>query len=727
MVARRNGDYARAAQLFRSLAQGNPASELGRESQFRLGEVNYLDEAYAGAVKELAAFLNANPKDAHAPQARFFLAHSYAGQKDYPNAIAQLTLYRATSSALAGDTDAQIGDWLAITDKRAALTQYDQALKDTLLTSSARVDIEMKAAALNLQLGEPGLAAQRYARAYEATTVDSVRADLQYRWGLALSTAGEGDLAAAHWRSAVNTFPRERGAFNSLVEMVNRNLAVDDFQRGLVNYYAANYAPAIASFTRALNAAHGAAAHYYLASSYQRTGDYASALAQLDAATNDHPADALAADAWYLKGRVQGQLGRIDRAVAAYQKFAELYPGDGRADDAFWQAAWLLDGNNRQAEAAALFADIAARFPKGDRAGDGLFYAGFEQYQLKDYANAAARWRSVVSNYPHTSAAENALYWLGKLTAQQGNLGSAAEYWTAAAEPPRSFWGWRATDQLKANRTTLDASFVLDDSPAARAAAEKWILSWSPALAGTSNLAALSPAVESSPAFRRGVELASLDRLVEARREFETLNQQYQNSPRELYALALYYYHLDLYTPALQNARRLFALSPTEAVDHLPRLIQQLLYPPAYSDLVTAEAKRYGLDPALLFGLIRQESGFNNSATSSASARGLAQVMPATGQGIANQLGVRDYTVGDLYRPVVSVHFGAYYLWQTMKQFNGNTFYALMGYNGGPGNAAKWTRDDVDLAVEMVNLTETFTYVRAVYSQYREYQLIYGK
>jgi soluble lytic murein transglycosylase-like protein len=103
--------------------------------------------------------------------------------------------------------------------------------------------------------------------------------------------------------------------------------------------------------------------------------------------------------------------------------------------------------------------------------------------------------------------------------------------------------------------------------------------------------------------------------------------------------------------------------------------------PAAYAPLVQQAAARYGIDPALLAGLIQQESGFDSSARSSAGALGLTQLMPST----AASLGV-----AEPLDPAQSIEGGARYLAQLLAQFGGNAADALAAYNAGPGAVQRY-------------------------------------
>ena len=160
-----------------------------------------------------------------------------------------------------------------------------------------------------------------------------------------------------------------------------------------------------------------------------------------------------------------------------------------------------------------------------------------------------------------------------------------------------------------------------------------------------------------------------------------------------------------------------------------PRVVQKLLYPLAYFDLVAPAARQYGVNPLLLLGMMKQESAFEPRAQSSANARGLTQFIPDTARAVAAELQWPNWTWEDMNRPYVSVPFGAHYLSGLIRTFRGNYHFALAGYNGGPGNVLRWAKGDwsrdLDLFVEEIGFVETRTYVKIVSGNFELYKAIY--
>ena len=107
------------------------------------------------------------------------------------------------------------------------------------------------------------------------------------------------------------------------------------------------------------------------------------------------------------------------------------------------------------------------------------------------------------------------------------------------------------------------------------------------------------------------------------------------------------------------------------------------------------------------------------------------QIMPATGQDQAERAGwPPDFQSDDLYRPVVSVTFGAQYLNFNRAYFGGNYYATLAGYNAGPGYTAAWlelANGDPDLFLEIIRFEETQNYIKGISEIYAIYRRIYGR
>jgi soluble lytic murein transglycosylase len=139
-------------------------------------------------------------------------------------------------------------------------------------------------------------------------------------------------------------------------------------------------------------------------------------------------------------------------------------------------------------------------------------------------------------------------------------------------------------------------------------------------------------------------------------------------------------------------------------------------FPFDHDALLLSGAGASGVDPALLLGLVHQESAFDETAISHAGARGLMQVMPATGQTIAHWLGERLRTSA-LLDPQVNVRYGTTYLRRLLDD-TGSVEVALAGYNAGPSRARRWWDDtpakDTARFVESIPIEETRNYVKAI-------------
>jgi len=150
-----------------------------------------------------------------------------------------------------------------------------------------------------------------------------------------------------------------------------------------------------------------------------------------------------------------------------------------------------------------------------------------------------------------------------------------------------------------------------------------------------------------------------------------------------------------------------------------------LRFPVSYLSQVQNNAYWQNLDPAIIFGLIRQESMLDKNARSAVGARGLMQIMPATGQQIAHTLNEPWQAENSLFNPDVNIKYGAFYYKQLLNRFDGHFALATAAYNAGPNRVAKWLPNaspvPADVWIETIPYKETRKYVTSVLS----YAIIY--
>ena len=150
-------------------------------------------------------------------------------------------------------------------------------------------------------------------------------------------------------------------------------------------------------------------------------------------------------------------------------------------------------------------------------------------------------------------------------------------------------------------------------------------------------------------------------------------------------------------------------------------------FPMPYHDTVLAKSRAIGLDPAYVYGLIRQESRFIMDARSGVGASGLMQVMPATARWTARKIGLVNFTPGMINDRDTNITIGTSYLKLALDDFEGSMALAAAGYNAGPGRPRNWRNGptlDAAIWAENVPFTETRDYVKKVLSNTTNYAAI---
>jgi soluble lytic murein transglycosylase len=152
-------------------------------------------------------------------------------------------------------------------------------------------------------------------------------------------------------------------------------------------------------------------------------------------------------------------------------------------------------------------------------------------------------------------------------------------------------------------------------------------------------------------------------------------------------------------------------------------------WPYAYAELVADATGRPGsVSAALVYSIMREESGYRADVISPVGARGLLQIMEETGQRLAAQAGREKISADDLFEPETNILLGAQYLGELAQRFNGRLAPAIASYNAGPTAVGRWIGEpskDEDEWVEDIPYEQTRSYVKRVLRSLHVYAVLY--
>ncbi|MGC9469208.1 MAG: transglycosylase SLT domain-containing protein [Anaerolineae bacterium] len=758
--ARFIGDWETASQLYGRL-RTMPGVTADDRAQSVLGQAQALlsDEAYTKTVELLSSFVaelsateavtEAQPTTltgAHLLLADALLASDQpiAATEHYSQVLELAPLVSPYAYEWLGDAFHASGVYTA------AVKAYTAAITEVEATSQKAWLYEKVALSLASNGDYTGAVA-----AYDA--ILAIAQYPEYRAGI-MSQAAEAALVSGEVQEAydrmlelVIAYPEDERAHNALVTLVEAGVPVDDGLRGLVDYYAEAYGPAVQAFYRQIqdDPAHTGEPHYYAGLSFLKAGSLDLALDEFELIIETHPGDPYIPDAWMGIAAVRMAQGNAETALEAYSTGIELYPERPEIPEVVLDTVELFTDHDDFATAAQILVDLATRYPDDERAPETRFRAGLLRYRAGDIVGAQADWQALTAWYPYAEATQAAWYWLGKTYAMGEDdvptptpapddlgvgtvLSSTEAFSQAVSLDPWGFYGLQAADRL-AERSPFEAyaePLNSCNSTEARQEAESWLATWLQ-LDSTTVVGDLPASLLNDERLRRGTLLLQLGHFEDGRSELEQLRIATADDPLIQYRLALYFREIGLYRSSIIAAATVWQHAPIEDFARLPRFIGCLAYPTYYAELVAREAAAHELSPLFIYALLRQESLFEGDATSFAAAHGLMQVIPSTGAYIAESLGwPADYRTRDLYRPMVSVKFGIWYLVEQLGLADGNLFVAMAAYNGGPGNALRWwdaANGDTDLFVELIDFTETRKYIRLIREHYAHYRWLYTR
>ena len=732
------GDYDKAREEY--LGAFNTATDRSIQAAalWGLGRTELDAERYELASETLTTLTDEYPESNYSARAYFLLGQTYAELGQFQQAADAYSEYmHRVPGVLDGYVQDYRGDALyEIMDYTNAINAYEAALNASRLDDG--LFLRIKIAQARFDFGDYAGALTVYDQVSSLTTNDYIRSQMDFLAGNAHKTLGQTDQANARYLHTVENYPLSYYSYLALVELVDANIAVDDLDRALVDYFAEQYDVALVVFDRYIeaNPVNDGTAHYYHALTLKEMQRTQQAIAGLDNFIKSYPSHPRWEDAWreksYLEWVVQGD---YTAGAQTLLDFVSTVSTSSSAPDFLMSAARVTERDGRLDEAAQIWERVANEYSASEQVPDALFLAGIARYRLEDYTGALALFQRDLIFSSNGEDRARAYLWVGKTQDQLGDKTAAEESWQQAQlADPTGYYSIRARDILLGTIPfqSIPSINLEPDILKERKDTEVWMRL-------TFNLPPETdfsgPGMLAQDAyFIRGTELWELGMYEEARAEFEALRKSVSTDPENSFRLTNHLYDIGLYRTAIFAAREVLTLAGLESQPAsltAPDYFNHIRYGLYYHDLILTEEERYGHDPLFMFSVIRQESLFEGFVRSSAGARGLMQVIPSTGAQIASDLGwPLGYDEDDLYRPNVSIRFGSYYLDKNRDLLGGSVYGSLAAYNAGPGNALVWKElagDDPDLFLEIVRFQETRNYIRFIYEIFDTYNTIYSR
>lgn len=728
---RTSGEPTGMAATLDVLLQRDLDSPLRRRAAYHQAEARLLNGNADAAAASFRLLLADGVADEWSPRARFMLARAYEQAGLHREAIDAYHAYRAANPLLAPyAARRQAAQEQAIDDIPAMIADLEAAGAEPIAPVS-RAEILETLIKLYGEQGRADLELARYRDLLAFARKPDYRAGLLLRAATLAADSGDPQTRVLWLRELVETYPDAADAPAAVALLEEAGSPISSFAAGKIAMLHGLSERAIQRFDAALagelSDADRFEARRLRALALREMGDFVQALAELGdlAGGGGNTPAQRQAELDYVQ--TVGRSGNVEWAIGGYRRFAAAYPEDPLTPEALWRAIQLQEDSDPEAAMQAAL-NLGKIFKTSDQAHQALRKAAPYFRDQKRLPEAITAWRLLGDGAKGWDAAEGH-FWAATTLMEGGDRAGGLEQMAAAATAaPETYYGARARDYLgDADASTTDLGAAIDRDTWRQTV--DWIASWTGRAPAADSAQALNE-FAATPEVARGRELALLDLQDEARQEWLAAIDRWRDDPERLWYLGTLATNDHQPDIAIKAGERLVALSPAGRIaPETAAGILRLLFPAPFTRVARQEAERANLDPRLLYAVLRQESRFVADVTSWVGARGLAQVMPTTADGIAAQLGLTDFHPDQLYSPAVSLRFGAFYLGRQMQAFDNNVQAAAAAYNGGPGNASRWLEQSShpDYFTEWIDYHETRDYVKIVYGNWGMYRMLYAR
>lgn len=392
-------------------------------------------------------------------------------------------------------------------------------------------------------------------------------------------------------------------------------------------------------------------------------------------------------------------------ALLLFNRMIALHSGIDEEGEAYYAIARIHDAAGRRSDAIAAY-ETASTKARGATRVDSAWRQGWVSYRAKNWSDAERRFARMAAGATPGSDDDGrgeALYWRARSLEKLGRASDATSIFAQVlSEFPVGYYSLMAEKRL--GRTQ-----AVESRPLA------------PDTAAGSGDAQLPAAAQRALDRAELLDAAGLGSL--AARDLAARLGAFDDGTKRNLMPALQ--RVGAYDAAFRIAADLQKNGKISREEARP-----YLYPKAHADIVVVEAGKAGIDPLLVYSLMRQESAFAAHVVSPASALGLMQLLQSTADRMAVGAGVAAPTREDLFEPSVNIRLGVRYLSELSRQFGGNTALMLAAYNAGENAAERWqpltASYEEDEVIEQISYRETRAYVKSVLRNLRNYRRLYG-
>jgi soluble lytic murein transglycosylase len=433
-----------------------------------------------------------------------------------------------------------------------------------------------------------------------------------------------------------------------------------------------------------------------------RGGSHFAAVDQLEQLIASDTDRSRKAQAEYIAARATYRRGWRREGRARMQDVADAYPGTGAALRSLSLLGDLYESAGDTERARAIYEEVAQRYNGSKTASLARYRLGILDFLDGDYAGARKSFDRLRRASRWSDLKISTTYWAARARLAEGGADRIAEaerlFQVVHSRDPFGYYGF-----LSAQRAGIDPWEQLRPGPEP-----------------------VPVDAETRQQFDIVRLLRSAGLAEEAQSVLETIINPIPDKPAEMLGLAQ-----ELAARGFgQDAVKLGWRAHARLRGVWSASVLQAVYPLAFRDIIAAESRAQRLDPYLVAAIARQESAFEPEVVSRAGARGLLQLMPATGRWWAGRMGIGDYRDELLFHPETNVHLGTAYFADLQRRY-GELQIALIAYNAGPTRARRWRQRpeyqaDAELFAERIPLSETRSYVRNVQTHYWIYRQLYG-